>query len=65
MVRIDMPMPKNCGTCPLCLIVQGMCSYCMAGRFQVKYSELDLRDGICPLEEVSKDERKCESSGTL
>lgn len=52
MIQIDMDMPKNCGECPMCMIVYKMCAYCMAGRFQVKYSELDLRDGICPLKEV-------------
>ena len=49
MLEIDMEMPKNCGECPACMIVYKMCAYCMLGRFQVKYSELDLRDGICPL----------------
>lgn len=52
MIQIDMDMPKNCAQCPMCMIVYQMCAYCMAGRFQVKYSELDLRDGICPLRKV-------------
>ncbi len=52
-IIIDMDMPKSCYECPMCMIVRGMCAYCMAGRFQVKYSELDLRDGICPLKESS------------
>ena len=52
MVLLDMDMPSNCGSCPMCMIIQGALSYCMAGRFRVKLSELDLRDGICPLQEL-------------
>ena len=52
MIQIDMPMPRYCGECPLCMIVHDTCAYCKAGGFQVKYSELDLKDGLCPLIEI-------------
>lgn len=54
MVVIDMDMPKNCGECPMCMVVKDVCSWCMAGRFPVKYTELDLRDGICPLQTLDQ-----------
>ena len=52
MVSIDMDMPESCVNCPMCMIVYGVCAYCMAGRFQVEYLGIDLRDGRCPLGEV-------------
>lgn len=54
MLAIDMEMPKNCSECAMCMIIYRTCSWCMAGRFQVKYSELDLRDGLCPLQTLDQ-----------
>lgn len=45
-------MPRRCDECPFLMKVENLCVYCMAGRFQVKYSETDLRDGICPIVEI-------------
>lgn len=54
MVILEMKeMPKCCGKCGLCMVVKDLCAYCMATGLQVKYSELDLRDGMCPLREVN------------
>ena len=49
-----MEMPKSCGKCGLCLQVKDLCAYCMATGLQIKYSETDLRDGMCPLVEVDE-----------
>lgn len=42
-------MPKSCGECGLCMNVNNLCAYCMATGYQIKYTELDMRDGMCPL----------------
>ncbi|MBR1810775.1 MAG: hypothetical protein IJ766_03870 [Clostridia bacterium] len=47
-----MEMPKSCECCGLLMKVQNLCAYCMATGLQVKYSETDLKDGMCPLVEV-------------
>ena len=42
-------MPKSCGECGLCMNVNNLCAYCMATCHKIKYTELDMRDGMCPL----------------
>lgn len=42
-------MPKSCGECGLCMNVNNLCAYCMATGYQIKCTELDMRDGMCPL----------------
>lgn len=54
MIQINMDMPKTCGSCSFLMEVVGICAYCMATGHQIKMSETDLRDGMCPLEEVKK-----------
>lgn len=49
-------MPKSCEECGLLLKVNHLCTYCMATGYQIKYSETDLRDGLCPLEEFEESE---------
>jgi hypothetical protein len=54
----DMNMPKSCKQCPVCMEVRDTFAYCMLLGFQLKLSELDLKDGYCPLK--STDEIKNE-----
>ena len=51
-------MPNGCGQCRLCMIVKDVCAYCMATGYQLKYSETDLRDGMCPMISVQELKRK-------
>lgn len=45
-------MPKNCEECAFCLKINKLAVYCMATRFQIKYDETDLRDGMCPIHDL-------------
>lgn len=45
-------MPRVCGDCRFCREEGRFPCYCVAGRFPIKPSETDLRDGICPLVEI-------------
>lgn len=49
-------MPKSCEQCGLLLKLNNLCAYCMATGHKIKYSETDLRDGLCPLIECKEDE---------
>ncbi len=51
-VLIDMDMPRFCWECPFLMLVKDTCAYCMATKYQLKMTELDLRDGMCPLQDV-------------
>lgn len=55
MVQIDMELPTRCDRCPFLMKISGLCAYCMAMRMQIKYSEIDLKDILCPLKEVKGD----------
>ena len=48
----DMEMPRNCGLCKLQARLDDDYWHCMAGGFYIKPSEMDLRDGLCPLFEM-------------
>ena len=53
----DMAMPKNCGFCPFCrkTVTEWGSIYsadCIIRKMRIKFSELDLRDGLCPLVEL-------------
>lgn len=52
MIQINMNMPRFCSECPFVLMVKDTCAYCMATKYQIKISEVDLKDGLCPLMEV-------------
>jgi len=58
-------MPSSCGQCGLCMQVKNTCAYCMATGKQVKYSELDMRDGMCPLEYETERLTTDETKGLL
>lgn len=52
-----MEMPKNCGFCPFCrkTVTEWGSIYsadCIIRKMPIKFSELDLRDGLCPLIEL-------------
>ena len=47
-------MPKYCSECPFLMLVKGVCAYCMGTRHQIKMSELDLIDSMCPLTEIPR-----------
>lgn len=52
-----MEMPKNCGECKFCRMTytqygEIFSADCTIKDFPIKWSELDLRDGLCPLIEL-------------
>lgn len=53
-VIIDMNIPKYCKQCPMCMEVRDTFAYCMLLGYQLKITELDLKDGYCPLKEVKE-----------
>ena len=63
MIQIDMKMPRKCKECPMCMEVRDTFAYCMLLGFQLKLTELDLKDGYCPLKEVPTGKWICESKG--
>lgn len=57
MIQIDMPMPKNCGECPLCneyLMCGVPCNGRGWGENDVSDYFSDSRPEWCPLKEVSE-----------
>ena len=49
-----MEMPTSCGECDYCHPTDKFPCWCYLKEFPIKPSETDLRDGLCPLIEVTE-----------
>lgn len=49
-----MEMPKSCGECDYCHPTDKFPCWCYLVDIPIKPSETDLRDGLCPLIEVTE-----------